>query len=99
MYTHFSWFVLISGTCLVLACRSDTNHITDLGRDSHTVEKCYKIHRYPPRYKSRRPPTANQVMNNASSVNNDGSVPNAMNPNGNAPNVVNPFPMSQEQCQ
>ena len=65
----------------------------------HTVEKCYKIHGYPPGYRSRRPPTTNQVMNNASSVNNDGSVPNAVNPYGNAPNVVNPFPMSQEQCQ
>jgi hypothetical protein len=65
--------------------RKERPSCSHCGMMDHTVEKCYKIHGYALRQRLKRP-TTNQVMNAASSVNSDGSVPNA----------VNPFPMSQE---
>ena len=56
------------------------------GITGHTVEKCYKIHGYPPGYKSRARPAANQVT--ASTVGHyDG------NTHGNAS-----LPITSEQC-
>ena len=45
------------------------------GITGHTVEKCYRLHGFPPGYKPRARPFANQVMT-ASGSNNDNGMAN-----------------------
>jgi hypothetical protein len=45
------------------------------GIAGHTVEKCYRLHGFPPGYKPRARPSANQVMT-ASGSNNDNGMAN-----------------------
>ena len=59
------------------------------GITGHTVEKCYKIHGYPPGYKSRARPAVNQVT--ASAL---GHYDGNAHGNGNAS-----LSITSEQCQ
>ncbi|KAA8528521.1 hypothetical protein F0562_035876 [Nyssa sinensis] len=64
---------------------------THCGLPGHTVDKCYKLHGYPPGYRQSartRTPSVNQVS--ASS--------NGFDEASNGPNSTPQFPFTQEQC-